>query len=39
MDFTLYKINYYYYYYLLSSFEYNGYSIVDAAQVMELIGQ
>ena len=34
--------NYYEYMYfchVLSSFEYNGYNIVNAAQVMELIGQ
>ena len=28
-----------YFRHVLSSFEYNGYNIVNAAQVMELIGQ
>ena len=30
---------YTYFRHVLSSFEYNGYNIVNAAQVMELIGQ
>ena len=34
-----YEYMYMYFCHVLSSFEYNGYNIINAAQVMELIGQ